>query len=281
MPKLQPITASRHSTLRWTRTRDFRFAAQDNAVPLVLTELASVAVELPIAFVPAGDAFVPVVLVGLEPGRNFCVAADGRWLSPCLPALLRAHPFALAQAGEGRHALCIDEEVGLAAAGAPGEPFFTEEGAPTERLVRIRERLLRNLAGRQAARQIGELLAVHKLIEPWPLKIKSGDEERVVGGLHRIDEKALNALPAEAFEALRSGGALPMIYSQLLSMQNLRKLASYARQGAPVVSADPAEAIGEVVAQQASIADGTDAASDLERLERGEALGDTKGSESS
>lgn len=45
-----------------------------------------------------------------------------------------------------------------------------------------------------------------------------------MGGLFRIDEDALNALDTEAFLQLRKMGALPLIYCQLLSIQNLQRL---------------------------------------------------------
>jgi hypothetical protein len=258
VPKLQPITASRHSGLRWTRNRDFRFAAQDTAVPLILQELGRIAVDLPIAFVPAGESFVPVALLGIEPGRNACVDVQGRWIADCLPELLRSHPFALAPIEDGRQVLCIDEEVESHTGSETGEPLFDADGKPTERLVRIRDRLAQRAAGREAARRVGALLASHKLIQPWPLRIKDGDNERGIDGLYRIDEAALDALPAEALGALRSSGALPMAYGQLLSMYNLRKLAAYARRTAMVGAAASAAAADEI---------------DLDLLERGGTLG--------
>lgn len=42
--------------------------------------------------------------------------------------------------------------------------------------------------------------------------------------MHQIDETALNALPADAFETLRQAGALPLAYCQMLSMQHLQVL---------------------------------------------------------
>lgn len=259
MPKLQPITASRHAALRWTRNRDFRFAARDTAVPLVLQELARVAVELPIAFVPAGESFVPVVLLGVEPGRNACVDAEGRWIADYLPELLRSHPYALAPFDEGRQVLCIDEDSGLVPGSETGEPLFDAQGKPTERVGRIRDRLAQRAAGREAARRVGALLASHKLIQPWPLRVKDGDSERGISGIHRIDEAALGTLPASALEALRDGGALPVIYSQLLSMQNLRKLAVYARRTAAAGAPSSTAAAEDEI--------------DLDILERGGTLG--------
>ena len=69
--------------------------------------------------------------------------------------------------------------------------------------------------------------------------------EREIGGLYRIDEKRLNELPAEEFEEIRKAGALPLIYSQLLSMQHLPilgKLAeAHAQADRPVPQNDQGE----------------------------------------
>jgi len=53
--------------------------------------------------------------------------------------------------------------------------------------------------------------------------------EQNVAGLFRIDEAALNQLPAEAFMELRDAGALLCAYCQLLSMQHLQTLGQLAQ----------------------------------------------------
>jgi len=53
--------------------------------------------------------------------------------------------------------------------------------------------------------------------------------EQAVEGLFRIDEAALNQLPADAFMELRDSGALVLAYCQLLSMQHLPVLGQLAQ----------------------------------------------------
>ena len=53
-------------------------------------------------------------------------------------------------------------------------------------------------------------------------------------------------LPAEAFEAVRQSGALPVAYCQLLSMQHLQKLGQLAQAYAAQTTALPQTASGEL-----------------------------------
>jgi|GEM_PF-6989338 hypothetical protein len=57
------------------------------------------------------------------------------------------------------------------------------------------------------------------IIQPWPITIKTEQGEQPFGGLHRIDEAALNALPDEAFAKLRKGSSLPIADAQLLTRE--------------------------------------------------------------
>jgi hypothetical protein len=65
-------------------------------------------------------------------------------------------------------------------------------------------------------------LQKHQLIQHWPIKLQTTAGEQAVEGLFRIDETALNQLPAEALLELRNTGALLCAYCQLLSMQHLQ-----------------------------------------------------------
>ena len=64
-------------------------------------------------------------------------------------------------------------------------------------------------------------LAEARLIQPWPLTVKHGNQQVAVNGLHRIDEAALNALDGDTFLKLRKSSSLVLAYAQLISMQNI------------------------------------------------------------
>jgi len=96
-----------------------------------------------------------------------------------------------------------------------------------------------------------DALQAAELIQPWPRNLQQGENTVPVEGFHRIDEAALNALPDEAFLALRKTGALPLAYAQLLSMNQLGKL-----QQAVGVQAKMREQLLAQAASQTSV--GTD-----------------------
>jgi len=72
-------------------------------------------------------------------------------------------------------------------------------------------------------------LAQADVIQPWPIKLKTDQGEQAVGGLHRVDETALRALPDEGFLKLRKAAALPIAYAQMLSVGQLGVFALLAR----------------------------------------------------
>lgn len=235
MTHLQPITLTRHRDRRWRRYSDYCFAANETLAPLVVQELSKAVMSLPIGFIPEADQYKLVAIQGLQPGQNLFVTADGRWLGGYIPAHYRANPFALAKTTEGQQVLCIDEDSGLLIddpAPDEGEPFFDADGQPAEPLRLVLSFLEKLAADRQRTECLCALLAEQALIQPWPLTLKTADGEHPVEGLHRIDEAALNALPAAAFETLRQAGALPLIYSQLLSMQHIALLGKLAEHQA-------------------------------------------------
>jgi hypothetical protein len=161
---------------------------------------------------------------GLAPGRNAFVASDGRWLAGYLPKVYGAYPFRLTSADNGQQVLCIDENNGLTIDGPDGERFFDEGGNPAQAVKDVLNSLTQQQGHRNTTANICAVLQKHNLIQPWPITVQAEEKTQNIEGLYRIDEIALNALPADAFIELRDSGALAAAYCQLLSMQHLSKL---------------------------------------------------------
>ena len=105
-----------------------------------------------------------------------------------------------------------------------GEAFFGEDGQPGKALKGMLDLLSQVERSRMATQAAVDALAAAKLVQPWLLNIKRGEQNIPVNGLYRIDEAALNALKNKAFLPLRQSGALPVAYAQLLSMNQLSVL---------------------------------------------------------
>lgn len=228
MPRYAAISRDRHARLRWRRYDTYAFAAQSAVTPLVAAEFPKAVMAFPIAFVVENDAFVPVAVLSLEPQRNLFVAPDGRWIGAYVPSAFRAHPFRLIPSESGDLVLCVDEDSGLLSEGDAGEAFFDDAGGVADPTKQVLDFLSTVETNRQATAHACAALSEAKVIRPWEITLKTEAGDRKLGGLHQIDEAALNALEAERFEALRRAGALPLAYCQMLSMQHLAGLGKLA-----------------------------------------------------
>lgn len=247
-PALHPITRERHGLRRWQRPPHYLHAAAQPLAPLAGFEAPIAAIRMPLAFVLQAGRPVLVAVLGVPPASNWCVAADGSWTGPYIPALFRAAPFNLHRTPEGKLLLCIDEaagQVALADSAPGGEPFFSPEGAPVPLLQEVYAFLARLDQGRQNMERGCDALAEHRLLVPWQVVFQTPAGEQPMPGLLRVDEAALRNLPGDALHALMQAGALALAYSQLLSMQNIALLAEWSRAHA-AQSPPPAPDLGLV-----------------------------------
>jgi hypothetical protein len=231
MSQYVAVSRERHSAKRWRRSDGFSFAAGDALVPAIGAELSKLAPTTPLAFVEQSGQFELVAILSLTPGKNMFVGPDGRWLSDYVPALYRAYPFRVeSRSGTDEVVLCIDEDSALVVEeGAGGESFFDADGGVSPALSSIVGFLTEVERGHKATRRAVAALAEAGVIQPWPITLKTAQGEQAIGGLHRIDEAALNALGDDAFLSLRKLSALPVAYAQLLSMGQLGVFAQLAR----------------------------------------------------
>lgn len=240
MTQITPISRELHADKRWKRSASYSFATSDAVAPLVVQELSRACMIMPIGFVQAADGFQLVAVQGLQPGQNLWLAPDGRWFGPYIPAVYRSYPFVLAKSDDeaARRVLCIREDSDLIT-DTEGERFFDEDGKPAKPVQDVLKflELLSNNTQQTAA--LCAILTAHNLIQPWNIQLKTADGEQQVKGLFRVDEAALNALPANAFETLRKGGVLPLVYCQLLSMQHINTLGKLANRQAQGAAAAP------------------------------------------
>lgn len=232
MPNYHAISSEHHGQKRWKRYSSYAFAAADAVAPLTAVELPSAMMSMPIAFVESDGCFVPVAVLGLQPGMNLFVTSDWRWVGNYIPAVFRAYPFRLANTEGGKQVLCIDEDSGLISDGPAGESFFTAEGQPTQAIQDSLNFLSQLEQSRIATAAACAALQKHAVLRSWSITVKTGASEQQVAGLHQIDEAALNALSGEAFLEIRQAGALPVAYCQLLSMQQLPRLGQLAEANA-------------------------------------------------
>jgi hypothetical protein len=239
---LAPVSPERHGGKAWRGFSGYLYATGEAVLPLCAAELIRAAVDMPIGFVRQNDIISPVAICSLVPGRNFYVAPDGRWLGGYVPALLRAYPFTLLTSDADQRMVCVDEESGLlleAPDGEGAEPFFDDQNQPAGKFAQVVNFLTHLDRDRQATATLCGLLDRHGLFGEWPMKVDAGQGAQDVTGILRIDEAQLNQLSDEAFLELRKAGALPFIYTHLLSMQRLPLLSRLAQMQSQMQKAQP------------------------------------------
>lgn len=226
MTNYVPISTEDHRDKRWVRHTSLMFAKAETISPLYVNELAPALQAMPIAFIKQDDGFALVVVMGVRPSENLFISGTGAWMAPYVPIVYRSSPFELWSAytdGNHQEILCIDDT--CVRSDDEGEPFFNEDGQVSDSIRVVMDQVKQLNASRQLTQLVCAALAEHDLIVPWPIVLKDSEEDRTVNGLYQIDETALNNLSNDAFAALRKVGALPVAYSQLLSMINISILA--------------------------------------------------------
>lgn len=225
---ISPIRVATHADRSWRPSSGYDFAANSIIAPIAGEELAHAATQYALAFLE-GERPTLVTLLGLRPQQNLYVGPDGRWLGQYVPAVLRGYPFKLMPAENNQFALGYDESSKLLAGPGEAEPFFDADGRPSERIQQILQFLIGVHKGIESIGRAGAKLSEHGLLEPWPLKVRDGETEIPVNGLHRINEAKLGSLDDAAFLDLRTGGVLAVAYAQLLSMTNMSALGKLAQ----------------------------------------------------
>lgn len=233
------VSRTEHAdTYFWPR-QGYGFALKDQVVPILIAELTKLLPHYALGFILQGEAYQPVAITGLGGERNLYLHPDGRWLAGYVPSMLRGHPFRLANADNDHQVLAIEQDSLTDEPSA--QPLFDEEGQLAERVQQTLDFLTQCDKNRQVTVAACQALSKADVIEQWPLQIDRGEgqEPLKVQGLYRINEQALNRLSTDTFAGLRSHGALPLAYAQLLSMSQLSQLTERAKFHAKQHAAQP------------------------------------------
>ena len=235
---IEALNKDVHGKLRLKRKTSLAFAANSHLATLAADELPAAALALPLALAARarGDdgavlRYEAVAVLGLRPGQNLFLDAQNQWNGAYVPAVFRSYPFVLGRKGEDdqERFLAVRRDPDLVSEEGEGVLLFEESGEPTT-LARQTLDLLVGLERSRAKATRGlAALAEAGLIVPLNLTLRAGETSQRIEGLFGVDEKALNALPDEAYLKLRHAGALALAHMLLLSQQNFQTLGRRAR----------------------------------------------------
>lgn len=235
----QPVVLDReqHKALR-IHSVDARFAAENQAVPLVAAEFPEASLEYPIVFSRGdGGRWLALALTGLRAGHNAFVEEDGTWGARYVPASVRRYPFILAEAGDEQLAIAVD--MSASSTSEDGERMFDDEGQPTAFAARVMSLLADFEQQAQRTHALAQQLDEAQVLNPQNLQVRLGDgRSAAVEGVWVVDEAKLRALPDEKALAWFKDGSLALIHSHLLSLRNLVALLDRSVPQTPVAAAN-------------------------------------------
>ncbi len=228
MSKIIPLNNNTHRTLTVTESTDFSGFSNQQLIPIVVHDFVQLASEFPIVFVKNSETgqFIPVAMMGIKQGVNlYCQTTT--WPCTVIPSGFKNAPFSLMQKTENSEEVivCIDEESPLVNQ-TNGQALFDEQGEQSQYLQDRSKALLTVAEMTQQTQIITNFFAEKKLFSNRQLTVKLGPDNQpfTIDGIYLISETALNELSTESFEALRTKGLLPVIYSHLTSIHQVSRL---------------------------------------------------------
>jgi hypothetical protein len=201
-----------------------------NAMFVAAVEFIDAARDYPIVFIDAGQGdegqreVAPVAVLGLAPGENLMLNADGSWAARYVPALLRGYPLGLARTDGQGYVVVVDGKADALSV-TEGERLFNDQGEPTPMLEERRKFLEQLENEAQRTRMLGRSLLELELLQPMRFDATLPDGRQLtVDGFLTVDEKRFGELAEATVSQLHKNGILAMIYAHRFSLGLMRGL---------------------------------------------------------
>jgi SapC len=233
---LVPLNSKEHSKYKTRSIESAKFMEGHHAVPLTVEEFVAASRHFPIIF-SAGDAPVPLALMGMNEGVNVFMDDKGKFNTPVyLPAYMRRYPFMLAKLRPDTDELSLCFDPTSDAVGEfkkEGEPLFDGE-EPTENTKNILKFCEDFEQAGARTHAFMDELGKSGLLMDGEVSIQQDGQENpfVYRGFKMVDEDKLRELRGDELRKMNQNGMLPLIHAHLFSLQLMRELfASQVEQG--------------------------------------------------
>lgn len=237
----EPLTLEAHGALGIENSETpFGFAAEVTSAPVQVTEFGPASLSFPVIF--AGEAKLPLAVMGIRDRENLFVGPDGRFdPNAYIPAFVRRYPFVLAEDDQQqRLVVCIDRQASFLKPNGPN-PLF-ENGQPTEYTKNAIQFCQDFEQERQRTEQFVKRLRDLDLFETRTETFQPRDDKGVemgeavqIADYYAVSEEKLNKLAPEVLVELRDTGALRQIYAHLDSLFGWQRLVTRIALREPVV----------------------------------------------
>jgi hypothetical protein len=226
--KVVPLNKEKHKTLYVEPVEGYNFAAETNSLYIAAIEFIKCVSEYVIVFGKDADNNVyPVVLLGLKTSKNLYIDKKGAWNAGYIPAYARRYPFILAipDKNSTNFTVCIDEGFPGFNTAKEGQALFDKKGNQTALLKQAVDFLEDYQKNVQITTAFCNNLKTLELLEPMQanVEMKSGDKF-AIGGFSCVSRAKLKALNPEKLAELAESDQMELIYTHLLSLNNVNKL---------------------------------------------------------
>ena len=206
------------------------FSRKLNALPISYSEFSRVSHDYPIVFISSdeGVTFGTVALLGLQPGQNLFVGADGKWDSSVyLPAYTRRYPFCMGKVKvddvlQDERIVCVAQK---AINETKGEALFDEQGVALPKWVEMEKLLHEYETDLMRSEEMCAILKQYDLLESFTMQAAPTKGAAMqLTGMYRVSEAKLETLDGEQLRNLVKTGVMSRIYTHLLSLDNFARL---------------------------------------------------------
>lgn len=223
-----PLKNDVHAKTKLTQSGDYTRFKTNHLIPIVFQDFFTLATEFPLVFVKNDKIgeYVPVAVMGLKEGQNLYCQTE-QWQAQVIPLSFNHAPLALVRADpEGEQMLVLIDESSPMVSETEGEALFTASGEKTEYLEKRIEYMANVSQQATQTQEICKYLAGKNLFMTQQVQLRHRPDSPTynINGIYTINEDALNALSDEDFLDLRKRGLLPLIFSHLTSLQQLRRI---------------------------------------------------------
>ena len=198
--QIVPLLTDLHKDLKLKNNQNFSFAANVNAVPIVIQELSMAAKFFPIVF--AADApGAMLAILGIKNGQNLFVDEKGDWQpNTYVPTYMRRYPFYIArQDAESEPIICIDDTSPFFS--PDGDKALFEDGKPSDDLNRIMEFTRTYQRQLELTSEYAQAIAAKGLLEEQGVSFRVGDEVKAsVNGFQTIIRAKFDELDGETLK---------------------------------------------------------------------------------
>ena len=113
-----------------------------------------------------------------------------------------------------------------------GAALFDESGQPTQVIENVKRYLGELQQMDQITSEFSSFLVQNNLLTPLNMRVNAANQVRNITGCYVINEERLNNFSDAKFLEVRQKGYLPAMYSHLISLSQIERLASLKKPAA-------------------------------------------------